>query len=93
MKNPSSLTTKAGPPLLGKALIVKNLHTKKITQLLSSWSDPGLNITKDLVVGPTPHPPRSKLNNKKKILQKKLLKTPKKKYYKTTTNVQNTTLN
>ena len=34
------LTTKARPPPPGKALIVQN-HRKKITQLLSSWSDPG----------------------------------------------------
>ena len=56
------LTSKAGPPRPpGRALIVQN-RRKKITQLISSWSDPGLKITKDLVVGPTPPPPRLSRN-------------------------------
>ena len=50
-------TTKARPPPPGKALVVQN-RQKCFTKLLSSWSDPGKKITKDLVVGPTP-PPRS----------------------------------
>ena len=32
---------------------IRSKSPKKITQLLSSWSDPGLKITKDLVVGQT----------------------------------------
>ena len=48
-------TTKAWPLPPGKALVVQN-RPKKITKLLSSWSDPGKKITKDLVVDPTPPP-------------------------------------
>ena len=36
-------TTKAWPLPPGKALVVQNLR-KKITKLLSSWTDPGKNV-------------------------------------------------
>ena len=44
------LTPSSPPP--GKALVVQN-WVEKVTNLLSSWRDPGLKITKEIVVSRT----------------------------------------